>query len=412
MTASRPLRTLHFTLSAVLAAALVLGDLELVGAVDGDQKATTETLRVPAGSDRLPAEFVQLLRTHPFAFFRYVNRAWASRVCDVFGQDPDALVKVRLHGDAHIEQYAFTDTAYGLDDFDDTAEGPAVIDLVRFIGSIRVAARDRGWADQIDAITDAFLRAYQRGLNDPTVRPDVPRFVTRLRSHRSVKTQEEFLAWAEGLMQPVPPAVEQATRKGLEALAARAATGESRMPPGYFAVKRIGALQMGVGSRRLPKLLVRVEGPTAASADDVILEEKSPAANLTGLTCMALPAQSPAVGVVMGVQRVGRLDHEVLTLVPAPIEGPTELKHWWIHDWSPSYSEIEISMLESPAELIELAEDAGVQLGSSCLRALGASDFERRRRVSRSVVVMDSRIREVARRITDEMYVAWKRFGS
>lgn len=367
---------------------------------------------MPAGSDRLPAEFIQLLRTHPFAFFRFVNRAWASRVCDAFEQDRNAPVKVRLHGDAHIEQYAFTDTAYGLDDFDDTAEGPAVIDLVRFIGSIRVAAQDRGWAEHIDAITDAFLRAYQRGLNDPTFRPAVPRFVTRLRSHRSVKTQGEFLAWAEGLMQPVPPNVEEATRKGLALLAARAATGESRMPPGYFLVKRIGALHMGVGSRRLPKLLVRVEGPTAATADDVILEEKEPAANLAGLTCMGLPSQSPAVRVVTGVQRVGRLDHEVLTLVPAPIEGPAELKHWWIHDWSPSYSEVEISALESPAELIELAEDAGVQLGSSCLPSLGASAFERRRRVSRSVVLMDSRIREVASRLTDEMYAAWKRFGS
>jgi hypothetical protein len=283
---------------------------------------------------------------------------------------------------------------------------------VRFVGSIRVAARDRGWSDQIDRITDEFLRGYQRGLNDPTFRPGVPGFVTRLRQQRQVRTQAEFLSWAEGLMTPVPADVERATRRGLELLAARAATGESRVPPGYFAVKRIGALHMGVGSRRLPKLLVRVEGPSTDTADDVILEEKEPAANLTGLTCIALPAQSPAVRVVMGVQRVGRLDHEVLTLVPAPIQGPTELRHWWIHDWSPSYSEVEIPQLESPAELSELAQDAGVQLGSSCLPTLGANAFDRRRRVSRSIVVLDSRIRDVARRLTDEMYDAWKQFGN
>src|SRR5580765_6647029 len=127
--------------------ALTLGLLRGAVPLAGEQKPGTEVLKVPEGSARLPAEFVQLLKTHPYSFFRFVNRPWASRVCDAFGRDRDALVRVRLHGDAHIEQYAFTDTAYGLDDFDDTAEGPAVIDLVRFIGSIRVAARDRGWTD-------------------------------------------------------------------------------------------------------------------------------------------------------------------------------------------------------------------------------------------------------------------------
>jgi uncharacterized protein DUF2252 len=396
--------------AVVLALVFALAGFAPRAAADSPQKA--DMLRVPAGSARLPPEFVQLLKTHPYAFFRLVNRSWASRVCDAFGRDRDAQTNVRLHGDAHIEQYAFTDTAYGLDDFDDTAEGPAVIDLVRFIGSIRVAAQDRGWADQIEPMTDAFLRGYQRGLDDPTFRPDAPRFVTRLRRQRPLKTQAEFLDWAEGLMTPVPPDVEQATRKGLRLLAARAASGDFRMPPAYFAVKRVGAVRLGIGSRRLPKLLVRVEGPSTDNRDDVILEEKEPAANLTGLTCMALPAQSPAARVVTGVQRVGRLEHDVLTLVPAPIQGPTELRHWWIHDWSPSYSEVEIALLESPAELIELARDAGVQLGSSCLPSVGASAFERRRRVSRSVVLLDARIRDVARKLTDEMYAAWKKFGN
>jgi len=110
-------------------AALTLGMLHGVAPLAREQQPRTDVLKVPEGSARLPAEFMQLLQTNPYAFFRFVNRPWASRVCDAFGRDRDALVKVRLHGDAHVEQYAFTDTAYGLDDFDDTAEGPAVIDL-------------------------------------------------------------------------------------------------------------------------------------------------------------------------------------------------------------------------------------------------------------------------------------------
>ena len=59
---------------------------------------------------------------------------------------------------------------------------------------------------------------------------------------------------------------------------------------------------------------------------------------------------------------------------------------------------------------LEPLHDAGVQLGSACLPTLGASAFERRRRVSRSIVLLDSRIRDVARRLTDEMYAAWNEF--
>src|SRR5262245_47532044 len=135
---------------------------------------------LPRGVEALPPELLELLRTNPYAFFRIVNRTWASRVCEAFG-NRQAVVRVRLHGDAHVEQYAITDTAFGLDDFDDTAEGPATIDLVRFIGSIIIATHERGWDDQAAGITDQFLRGYQLGLNDPSFVPDVRAFVQRLR---------------------------------------------------------------------------------------------------------------------------------------------------------------------------------------------------------------------------------------
>src|SRR5262245_53840073 len=71
-----------------------------------------------------PAELVDRLRADPFAYFRFINRAWTARVCEVFADVKDPTI-VRLHGDAHIEQYAFTDAAWGLGDFDDSARGPA-----------------------------------------------------------------------------------------------------------------------------------------------------------------------------------------------------------------------------------------------------------------------------------------------
>jgi uncharacterized protein (DUF2252 family) len=49
----------------------------------------------------------------------------------------------RLHGDAHVEQYAVSATSRGIDDFDDSSTGPAVVDIVRFLGSLELTARAR-----------------------------------------------------------------------------------------------------------------------------------------------------------------------------------------------------------------------------------------------------------------------------
>ena len=98
----------------------------------------------PATLERAPAELIDRLRENPFTYFRFINRAWTMRVCEVFADAPDVPI-VRLHGDAHVEQFALTKDAWGLDDFDDSARGPAVVDLVRSLGSLDLATRQLGW---------------------------------------------------------------------------------------------------------------------------------------------------------------------------------------------------------------------------------------------------------------------------
>ena len=365
---------------------------------------------LPIGADQLPPQFLALLRQNPYTFFRFVNRGWVSGVCRELGPAMKKMPIVRLHGDAHLEQYAFTDTAYGLDDFDNTTEGSAVIDLVRFIGSIRLVTRERGWTSDTERLTDAFFRGYERGLADPSATVAAPQVVQRLRQ-RPVRDQPAFLAWAEGLMMPVPAAVEEATRSGLSALAESAAIGVVHVPSSYFDVKRVGALHMGVGSHELPKLLIRVQGLTSSPDDDVILEAKEPAADLSGLTCMRPPPQSPAVRVLAGAQQVGRLKHTVLSLVPRLMMGTTELRHWWIQDWSPAYTEVNSGDYASADEISEVAYDAGLQLGSSAISLKDKSAEDHRRRVAEAVVKLEPRMRETARRLTDEMLTAWTAFA-
>jgi hypothetical protein len=97
----------------------------------------------PDAINLAPRAVIDRLRADPIAYFRFVNRPWIARVCEVFADDIRDLPIVRLHGDAHVEQFTVTAEAWGLDDFDDSVEGPAVVDIVRFLGSVDLVARQR-----------------------------------------------------------------------------------------------------------------------------------------------------------------------------------------------------------------------------------------------------------------------------
>ena len=74
----------------------------------------------PAALADASADLLDHLRADFFAYFRFVNRPWTARVCGIFADVRDAPI-VRLHGDAHVQQFAFTRDPWGLGDFDDSA---------------------------------------------------------------------------------------------------------------------------------------------------------------------------------------------------------------------------------------------------------------------------------------------------
>ncbi len=57
-------------------------------------------------------ELVDRLRADSFTYFRFINRTWTARVCEALADLTDAPT-VRLHGDAHVEQFAVTKDAWG-----------------------------------------------------------------------------------------------------------------------------------------------------------------------------------------------------------------------------------------------------------------------------------------------------------
>jgi len=260
----------------------------------------------PATLASASPKLLDRLRLDAFAYFRFVNRPWTERVCEAFADVPNPPI-VRLHGDAHVEQFAVTHDAWGLDDFDDSTRGPTFIDIVRYLASIDLATRQRGWQRDRDALWDRFFEGYRRGLVDPSYRAPEPDLVRELRSKAPV-TRAAYLAWTDSVMQPMDQTTIKTVVTAMNALDGLVRSERPRLAQGYFTVVRAGWLRIGIGSSVTHKVLIRVQGPTSAPTDDVILEAKE-ITNLSGIRCLEDAATSSPARVIDGTRHPGRGSH-------------------------------------------------------------------------------------------------------
>ena len=172
----------------------------------------------------------------------------------------------------------------------------------------------------------------------------------------------------------------------------------------------MGWLRLGVGSALTLKVLIRVEGPSAAPGDDVILEAKEVMA-LANESCLSVPRNAEVFRVVEGVQQIGRLEHRLLVALPLVPNSEPGATGWWIKTWDRTYREIEIADLASADELREVARDVGAQLGSTNLadspRSLGD---QKRLAELESLTRLEPRMRQVAHELTVALIEAWQHF--
>jgi hypothetical protein len=349
-------------------------------------------------------ELIDQLRRDPYAYFRFVNRAWTERVCEVFADVANPTI-VRLHGDAHVEQYALTRDASGLDDFDDSARGPAFIDIARFLASIDLATRQRGWTTHDrDAVWGRFFEGYRRGLTSPDYRPPEPDLVQQLRKLAPL-SRSAYLAWGEGSMQPMEADKFASVGTAMAALDRLVRRDRPSMASGYFNVVHAGWLRMGIGSNEVRKVLIRVQGPTSDPEDDVLLEVKE-VTNLEGVRCLEAPGGPPAARVIDGTRQLGRLKHDILAVGPTLLipEAGDRAEHfldWWVSSWEPSYREIHLSDLRDVTDLADLAFDAGVQLGA------GKAAFVRSQELSASET-LEGRLRKETTALVEELLAGWR----
>ena len=388
----------------------VLAGLALLAAFGAGACAHRSIVVSPAVLAAARPEVLERVRSTAYNYFRLANREWTARVCETLTADLLEPI-VQLHGDAHVEQFAYMKDAWGLDDFDDAARGPAAVDIVRFLGSLDLAARQRGWSRDRDRLFDRFFDGYRKGLAEPRYLPPEPPVVGRHKTGTQV-SREAFLESAEAKMKPMTDVQLKATIASMDVFSRLLQLDYPDLPDGFFRVVRAGALQLGIGSAAATKVLIRLEGPSDDPADDVVLEAK--AVRPRDAACLEQPSStSEGYRIVQGSRLVGRLKHAILVAGPKLTPGEEtiqgqHLSDWWIRSWDPTYHEVNLDDLQSAADLGDIAYDAGVQLGAG---AADAGDEALRRRLAASIEQGEPQLRRGAEQLVGELLRGWRRIG-
>jgi hypothetical protein len=354
-------------------------------------------------------ELLKRVRESPHGYFRFINIPFSRALCDRFEHlaDDGPLGQGRfpfnLHGDAHVEQYAITDLGRGLTDFDDSSEGPAWVDGMRFSVSLRLAALMNGWEDQADDVVSEFGRGYWDVITESTLSAPVPAVVARYQAGFKYDSLA-YLAWVDSIMQPLPEAERLALITSLEPYSELMLATNAGLPADFFRPVQVGALQLGVGSALDTKYLVRLAGATLDPADDVIVELKR-VRSLAGIPCIQADDDDP-FRVLQGGARIAYQPFRFLGFV----EHDGEM--FWTHAWVANYHELKVGeSFRSPEELAEVAYDVGVQLGLGHFRDVGGA-FQHMVRVSvqeRGREIEDE-LHEESRILAGEVVEAWEAF--
>lgn len=384
-----------------------------VAACGGTQAPAREpALTVDVRDPRLAAhpDFAAELAADAFQYFRFINVPFSDAVCDDFRDELPAMPTVNLHGDAHLEQYAVTPTGSGLVDFDDSSTGPAILDLVRFAASLRIAATERG--EDGDAAVQRFFDGYRDALTDPDTVAPVPPFVEEVRAGFAPNRQA-FLDTATALMSPVDDNVEGELLAAVEAYAdgVRAAS-EATLSDHHFDVVAAGTIDVGSGSRLDQKFLVRLQAESLAPDDDVIVEFKE-VRDLSGISCISSRTGGGAFRVLVGQARIGGDFDLYLAPVPRMPEGVFADTLFWGRAWYDDYHEFDVEQpYVNDENILAVAYGVGVQLGVGHIAHIASPlDAHLRREQLAQLERFRPRLTRLSEELADRTVQGWRDFA-
>ena len=388
-----------------------------VDGTDADASRLSE-LYVPVDSydfSRNP-ELLKRIVASPYQYFRFINRRFAKAVCEDFEQELAGMPTVNLHGDPHIEQYSVTESGRGLTDFDDASTGPAALDIIRFAVSVQLAAEEKGWFDKETELVAEFLRGYREALEDPETTAPEPQIVARVRASFD-SDRRPLLAWADSLMAPEP--MSELTGQVAVDLFSKVVHDENPdLPRHYFEVVKLGRLHMGIGSALDQKYLARVQGPTLAPDDDVLIEIKE-VRDLSGIDCVHRRPKDP-FPILAAQSRIAYTPYKFTGFIYLDPRrtGDHGLgsdfwdgSSFWVHTWADHYWELSINDLASPEELAEIVYDVGVQLGRGHPKTVASPHDSKLRKALLSK--LDEYEPDIERRLVEftvDVNQAWQQF--
>jgi Uncharacterized protein conserved in bacteria (DUF2252) len=351
------------------------------------------------------ARLVEKLDASPYHYFRALGPQFSLRTCAEFRDLRSRLPSVAIHGDAHVEQFVVTPSTAGLEDFDHSGFGPAVIDIVRYAASIHLACREVSWPCRAEAIVEKWLAAYRESLDHAAPR-EVPAVVARLRAD-SPSEPGAWLAWADGLMGPLSDAQERSARAGwMEFRELMIDVNPSRAAP-YYDIIRLGMLQMGIGSGLSTKVLFHLRGASDDPLDDVIVEARSTMPSIVS-ECSTQPMRTGTMWPLLFTVTLGSRMPDIFGTAIFEIDDSVD---FWVQSWIAGYRELSVADLGSEADLSELAEDAARQLaGHFWTRFPETLRATQRHLQLRSFDLVCDRARTLSGALAEETFREWRRF--
>jgi uncharacterized protein (DUF2252 family) len=287
-----------------------------------------------------------------------------------------------------------------MSDYDDASVGPAAVDLVRMGTSTLLAARQHALSpEDTEKLLAELFRGYGEGLKNKLLPKQSPPFAAALNAKFS-KDRKGFLDYAEKSILAPDEAEEKLARAKLDEYVGGLKQAGIAPKNGFFKVKKVGRLKLGIGSALTKKFLVRLEGPSANAEDDVVVEIKE-VADLSHVPC---------VQGVAGGAAAARAAEQKLAPAGKKLLEPALLTdgRFWVNEWLSNYQEARIKKL-THADLSPLVYEAGLMLGLEHTKPLPDGPPPKPESLAPSQQEM-AELAKTMRELADSSTRGWERF--
>jgi hypothetical protein len=210
----------------------------------------------------------------------------------------------------------------------------------------------------------------------------------------------------------LPPA---GVQQLIEPFAAAIYENNPDLPRTYFDVKKAGRHRLGVGSALDEKYLLRVEGPSEAPEDDVLVEVKQ-IRDLSAIQCIERRPRDPSP-ILNAQSRIAYQPYRFTGFLHVPGGrggngglSASQGRSFWLHTWVDHYYEISAQDLKSVDDLRELVFDVGVQLGRGHPKDITPDDSQLRRAELESLDRYQPKIERTIDELLEETVRAWEAF--